>query len=997
MSVPAPSASDNCGSATLTNDINGSASNADGIYPQGITPVTWTATDDAGNTSDCIINVKVVGNSAPVISCPLNITQNTDFGACNAMVNVPLPQASDDNALASVLNDYNGTDNATDTYPTGTTTVTWTATDVDGNSSDCTMSITVTDGQLPNVSCPNDINVPSDAGSCDAALTISLPIANDNCGITTVKNDINNSLNASGTYPLGITTVTWTATDVNGNTQQCSTTVTVGADEAPIAVCEDHTVFLSSGSASITPPDVDGGSTAGCGIQSLNAVPNSFNCSNIGTVNVTLIVTDNEGNTADCMAKVYVLDNTPPTAACKNATVTLDDSGNAYITTVNVNDSSSDDCVLESMFVSPQTFTCSDLGNNTVTLTVTDSGNNEDDCSATVTVVEDNPLSIQCKDVDVYLDDSGNASITPPQLIAGYSSSCGIQSVTAGNLSFSTAGSNAVTLTATDVNGQTAACTSTVTVEDYGAPNPDPISAAQCGYGPTSGGTFTQTSGVLCPGGNAPAFNVNGIVSGLTTEYVITQNDEQFPSGPSIVGALPNTGSFNPANFGIEDGEEFCITALSYNLSSIQAVAQELLHGDALGVGSCCSAVQSLLGANLCSALNGAGLYDGNDIQELDDIIGLLSAFGAEETLESIADAISGVNDIGNQDACINDLPICYALSSNSLCYVYSSIYCAVSGCTNVNACNYNPTATIDDGSCDLPSGCTNQLACNYNPAATCDDGSCILPDGCTDPNACNYDPNATCNDGSCVLPDGCSNPSASNYDPLARCDDGSCTFKLRLKAKVFLEGPYKGGGTMSTDLLDNGFLPFQQPFNRTPWDYTGNELALPMPNNITDWILVELRDDINPSTIVSSRAALLAGDGTLRDTDGSEGVVFDGVNQNDTYHIVIKSRNHLAVLGSSAVALPNANAYDFTSSAGQVQGLDQMAEPEAGVFALWAGDINSDGLVTVSDYNLFKTEMSLLNGYFDSDLHHNVSVTVHDYDLYLTNSSKTGVNEIRY
>lgn len=76
----------------------------------------------------------------------------------------------------------------------------------------------------------------------------------------------------------------------------------------------------------------------------------------------------------------------------------------------------------------------------------------------------------------------------------------------------------------------------------------------------------------------------------------------------------------------------------------------------------------------------------------------------------------------------------------------------------------------------DIP-GCTNPAACNFDPAATSDDGSCQLPDGCTDPAACNYDPAATCDDGSCQLPDGCTDPAACNYDPAAQCDDASCAF----------------------------------------------------------------------------------------------------------------------------------------------------------------------------------------------------------------------------
>ena len=97
-------------------------------------------------------------------------------------------------------------------------------------------------------------------------------------------------------------------------------------------------------------------------------------------------------------------------------------------------------------------------------------------------------------------------------------------------------------------------------------------------------------------------------------------------------------------------------------------------------------------------------------------------------------------------------------------------------GCTNPAACNYNPSANTDDGSCLTNYGCTDPTAFNYDPTATCDDGSCIaIVYGCTDPTACNYNPSANTDDGSCLTDYGCTDPTAFNYDPTATCDDGSC------------------------------------------------------------------------------------------------------------------------------------------------------------------------------------------------------------------------------
>ena len=130
-------------------------------------------------------------------------------------------------------------------------------------------------------------------------------------------------------------------------------------------------------------------------------------------------------------------------------------------------------------------------------------------------------------------------------------------------------------------------------------------------------------------------------------------------------------------------------------------------------------------------------------------------------------------------------------LTLNGLCTTDET---DIPGCTDASACNYNPQATTDDGSCDFAScsGCTDATACNYNPESTEDDGSCEFTScaGCTDVNACNYDAGATIDDGSCLELDacgvcggdnstcsGCTDPEADNYDPNALVDDGSCVF----------------------------------------------------------------------------------------------------------------------------------------------------------------------------------------------------------------------------
>jgi len=140
----------------------------------------------------------------------------------------------------------------------------------------------------------------------------------------------------------------------------------------------------------------------------------------------------------------------------------------------------------------------------------------------------------------------------------------------------------------------------------------------------------------------------------------------------------------------------------------------------------------------------------------------------------------------------------------------------SVLGCTNPTANNYDPAANCDDGctfDCPDDGSCNDDCTLGDLEIWSGDDCACVLDEvsiiGCTDPDACNYDPMANCDDDSCIPNDdpgtcntdcnlgdievwnastcecdvaeavifGCTNTTANNYDPSANCDDGSCTF----------------------------------------------------------------------------------------------------------------------------------------------------------------------------------------------------------------------------
>ena len=267
---------------------------------------------------------------------------------------------------------------------------------------------------------------------------------------------------------LGPNNVTLTVTDGSGNTSTCTAVVTVTDTTPPTAVCKNITIALVQGTASITASQINGGSTSACGGPvTVSASPTNFNCSNLGPNNVTLTVTDGQGNTSTCTAVVTVIDTTPPTAVCKNITIALVGS-TASITASQINGGSSASCGGVTLSASPTSFTCANLGPNDVTLTVTDGSGNTAKCTAVVTVIDNTPPVAVCKNVTLYLNGQGTASLTATQVDGGSTDNCTIVSRSVSKTSFncSNIGTTPVTLTVTDESGNVDSCHATVTILD---------------------------------------------------------------------------------------------------------------------------------------------------------------------------------------------------------------------------------------------------------------------------------------------------------------------------------------------------------------------------------------------------------------------------------------------------------------------------------------------------------------------------------------------------
>ncbi|MHC4936415.1 MAG: HYR domain-containing protein, partial [Planctomycetota bacterium] len=174
-----PTATDNCILASLV------GSHApEGSFSVGSTTVTYTATDTYDNPSTSSFIVTVVDNEAPVISgTPADITMGNTTGACTAPVSWTAPTASDNCDVQSLTS----THASGATFSLGTTQVTYTATDIHGNTSTSSFNVIVIDTQDPViVDLPSSITVASDSGACSSKVSWSDPMAMDNCSISSL-------------------------------------------------------------------------------------------------------------------------------------------------------------------------------------------------------------------------------------------------------------------------------------------------------------------------------------------------------------------------------------------------------------------------------------------------------------------------------------------------------------------------------------------------------------------------------------------------------------------------------------------------------------------------------------------------------------------------------------------------------------------------------------------------------------------------------------------
>jgi len=386
IACPAPTVAECTGSRQATVDP-GLASASDsctppsvtqpgaGTYSLGTTAVTFTASDSSANHASCETTVTVRDTTAPSIQCPApKVAECTG----NGHASVDPGNASAQDVFTSATVNHPGPAS----FALGQTSVQYTATDEAGNQASCATSVTVQDTTPPSITCPAP-TVAECTGPRQATVDPGRALASDSCTPPAVTQP------GAGTFPLGTTPVTYTASDSSANRASCETTVTVRDTTAPSIQCPAPTVAECTGNGQAS---VDPGSASAQDVCTSATVNHPGAASfALGQTSVPYTATDEAGNQASCATSVTVQDTTPPTVTCPAPIVAECASPQGAF--VNPGQASSSDLCTAVTVTGPQPGLFP-RGTTTVTYTSSDTTGHSASCNSTISVVDTTPPTV---------------------------------------------------------------------------------------------------------------------------------------------------------------------------------------------------------------------------------------------------------------------------------------------------------------------------------------------------------------------------------------------------------------------------------------------------------------------------------------------------------------------------------------------------------------------------------------------------------------------------
>ena len=283
-----------------------------------------------------------------------------------------------------------------------------------------------------------------------------------------------------------------------------------------------------------------------------------------------------------------------PVAVCQDITAYLDGSGNVTVPATDVDGGSTSNVTITSYELSDSTFTCSDIGNNTETLTVTNSDNNSDNCTAIITVADSTAPAAVCGNITAYIYSAGSVTISTADIDGGTSDNCQANlSLSKSTFTCSEIGANTLTMYATDPSGNTDSCATVLTVLDTVSPTitcvndiSANVNAGQCiatvSYGTITGDDNCSSTGVttmltsgLGSGGNFPigvstevwtATDSSGNIQSCSFTITVTDNVAPTAVCQDLTVFLDGIGSATISENDINNGSSDDCSSVSVSI-----------------------------------------------------------------------------------------------------------------------------------------------------------------------------------------------------------------------------------------------------------------------------------------------------------------------------------------------------------------------------------------------------------------------------------------------
>jgi len=381
------------------------------------TPVIITATDNAGNVSEiCSFSVEILEEPKPSFSCPV-VTDVPDLffdSNCNFI-------EPDLSGLLSGFMNFKNTPHFVQTSNRTNNILVVKIKVYDGLNGnlidECNFEVNLVDNLKPIINCPISPQTISKNGAGKYILPDYSNLASDNCDpdLSVTQNPLQGEI-------ISNTAVTITATDAAGNVSDaCTFMVNLTENEMLEITCPSDQVGQLDLNCQSTIPDYRGFITVNFQNAIITQSPLAGTIVS-ETITIKLTATLN-GQTDDCMFQLILEDAISPVVNCVGEySLSLNANGIANLSAAQIDFNSTDNCGIASMVIDKTLFTFNDLGENTVTLTVTDTAGNVDSCTTIVRVLIGNyvPGDFECKSpVVIQLDETGNASISSSDLYTG--------------------------------------------------------------------------------------------------------------------------------------------------------------------------------------------------------------------------------------------------------------------------------------------------------------------------------------------------------------------------------------------------------------------------------------------------------------------------------------------------------------------------------------------------------------------------------------------------